>query len=339
MPARLAAVGPSLVDLNLVISDTRFDAVCRAWDIAPGGWREIATAGELAALLSDLGAPDVDQAFADGAALGVKVAGSTTLAMLAVSMPRARRNYSYVSTLGVDNGRLTFLSAFYHRAVRHLGIAHRYGVAEGETSVGLVVAGQTRKDKLLFFSPGVSRSALAPSAIPPCDLLIVDAYELRVGDLAACLDQIILSGEFRIGLSLGNAAILHGDLLSRLLHYLRSGKIFALVGNEVEYRALLSAADDDTVDPADVDDLVRFALMTRGPAGMVAAWDGQSVSVPAELVDPARIVSTSGAGDAAAGVFFAGIAEGADPTATLARAARSAAGVLQLQTSLIAGQA
>ncbi len=343
MSCKLVAVGPSLIDLNISLPDECIVRLCEKYKIAMGDWREISDLVKFNNLLDSIGLQSVESAFGRPNSGISKVAGSSTLSMLAAQPPSLREESTYISSLAVNKGVLTKLSYFFNEAIRKLGITHRYESIDGENSLGLVLAGKIQPEKILFFHPGVSRSLTNLNLIPlDCDLLIIDAYELQEGPLAHALDKIILSGQFRIALSLGNRSILHGKFLTKIQNYIFSHKIFALAGNADEYHSLAphefrgKLSKENTVIQY-IAEYAKFALLTLGDRGMIANWGDKILRIDASYVHPSKILSTSGGGDVAAGVFFAGVAQGQNGTATLTRAAQMASKVIQLQSSMICG--
>ncbi len=70
---------------------------------------------------------------------------------------------------------------------------------------------------------------------------------------------------------------------------------------------------------------------------MAAHWAGSFASAVGDQVRATQIVNTSGAGDTAAGVFFAGLLAGDAADDVLRRATDLAARVLQVRSSRLLG--
>lgn len=342
MTRKLVAVGPSLVDISMTLSNRHFDRFCRAYGVRAGEWREIATAEVFEELLAELGV-DFAALIAAPQPHAALIAGSSTLSMLAALEPAVRRDATYASLLASQAGEPTSVAGFFAREVRAMGLRHFSPLREGVNPVGLVIAATDDPEKVLLFHPGVSRSSegMDLAALAP-DLLIIDAYELQQGDLAEMLHGLIASGRFRIALSLGNHVILAGDTLRRILDHVRASRIFAIAGNLFEYRAMMPDVPVAYLTRSGFRDhpirrFVPFSLLTMGEEGMAANWRGVSAVTDAVPVPSAHIVNTSGAGDAAAGIFFAGAIDEQPVAETLVRAARVAGRVLQVPGSLVLG--
>jgi adenosine kinase len=85
-------------------------------------------------------------------------------------------------------------------------------------------------------------------------------------------------------------------------HELLNGPVDIVFGNDVEARSMLMTEDLDVA----IDELGRMCeivVVTRGPEGSSIVTNGERIDVPAEPV--ARVIDTTGAGDAfAAGFLF-----------------------------------
>jgi sugar/nucleoside kinase (ribokinase family) len=85
---------------------------------------------------------------------------------------------------------------------------------------------------------------------------------------------------------------------------------------------LLTGSDDPVAAARQLLSRTRAVLVRMGPRGCVVATGEEVVTVPAPPVD---MVDSTGAGDAHAGVFLAGLAAGLDPVAAARRANAAAA--------------
>ncbi len=98
------------------------------------------------------------------------------------------------------------------------------------------------------------------------------------------------------------------------------GNVDILFGNRKELALLTGKeGDEDCVRAAAARG--RIVVLKTGADGCVVGWDGRLEAVPAA---PAKVVDTTGAGDAFAAGFLSGIMAGADPVAS-ARLANSLA--------------
>jgi sugar/nucleoside kinase (ribokinase family) len=343
MRCKLAAVGPSLVDINIKLADSDFARLCEVYSLRAGDWREIKHRQDFDRLLNTIGIHDFEALLTkkrDGLSV---VAGSSTLSMLAAQPRSLRRGCLYISVVAVQGQALTPLSRFFIDAVGRMDIRHLHRPVEGENPMGLVVAAISHPEKLLFFHPGVARSSGAIDlADLECDLLIIDVYELQGGDLTELLLRTIESGRHRIALSLGNHMALNGKALQRIRGHILEDRISVIAGNRDEYQALMPEVADCYLSKSGfgmhpIAQHTSHSLLTLGAAGMIANWDGQTFAVEAAPLGPNAFINTSGAGDTAAGTFFSGIVEGASVALTLNKAARMARAVLQVPSSMVIG--
>jgi sugar/nucleoside kinase (ribokinase family) len=271
-------------------------------------------------------------------------AGSTTLGMLAAMPAERRARSTFISVLGHVAGAIDPLSQAFTDAVSAIGIAHEHSIAPGHNPVGFVLSGHSEPEKTIATYSGVASifngtdlRRLAP------ELVLVDAYELVAGQMAAFLHETIEARKFRIALSMGNEHLLVGDLGERIRTYVQSKHVYVLCGNAEEYKVLFPDLGARLATPEGfrehpVRDCVPYALITFAEKGMAAHWAGGFVSAGAFPVRRDRILSTSGVGDAAAGSFCAGVLDGDDATETLRRSARLASmALLVLHPQLLKG--
>ena len=105
------------------------------------------------------------------------------------------------------------------------------------------------------------------------------------------------------------------------------GSVDILFGNRDELALLTgSGCDEDCV--AEASPLAPIVLMKVGERGCLVGWDGNCAPVPGV---PARLVDTTGAGDAFAAGFLFGRLAGADPLASAALANRLAARIVGVE--------
>jgi len=343
--ADVVAFGPSLVDVSTKLPDDRYVACHRLLGIKAGSSRRFDDYGQVRELIAALTGCLVEpggelQAVVRDANLSL-AAGSTTLGMLSAMPEEFRTRSTFVSVLGRVGPRLDPLSTLFAQAVAATGIQHELSVADGHNPVGFVLSGTNHPEKTLAMYPGVA------NVFGGCDLrrlspelVLVDAYELAYGQLGAFLHGVIESAAAKVGFSLGNHSILTGQLRRRIRSYILNRKLHVLRGNAKEYQTLFPELDARLATPAGFWDhpvrrYVPFALMTFGARGMAAHWAGAFASAVGKKLDPAQIINTSGAGDAAAGVFCAGVlhSDGADKA--LRRAVDLAARVLHVSSSRI----
>lgn len=343
MTRKIVAVCPSLVDISITLPDDRFARFCQMVGVTAGEWREIVSEDDFRTLLTELDILAFEEFIMVPQSHFTVIVGGSTLSMLAALEPAVRCMATYVSVLASRSGMPTPVANFFAREVRAMGILHSSSLVDGTNPTGLVIAGKKNPEKILLFYPGVSRSSagIELHTLAP-DLLIVDAYGLQQGDLAEMLHRCIEARRFRVAVSLGNHVILAGKTLCRLLEHIRMGRLFAIAGNLSEYRKLMPDVPECHLTHLGFCNhplrrFVPFSLLTMGEGGMVANWRNISAAADAVPVRPEDIVNTSGAGDAAAGIFFAGAINDKSANETLARAAQVASRVLKVPGSLVLG--
>jgi sugar/nucleoside kinase (ribokinase family) len=107
-----------------------------------------------------------------------------------------------------------------------------------------------------------------------------------------------------VALSLSDAFCVHRHRAA--LRELVRGHVDILFANEAEICSLYQKDSfDDAAEAARSD--VALAVLTRSEAGSLLLRDGEAVQVRAE---PAKVIDTTGAGDAYAAGFLAGLAAG-----------------------------
>jgi sugar/nucleoside kinase (ribokinase family) len=338
----VVGLGPSLVDIGIELPHDQYQECQQILGVEPGGWSLIETGSELHQLFDAVGL-ESDQLSELQRRQGISiVAGGSVLGMLGAMPPERRGNSRLMTALAEQEGRLDPMSSFYMDAVSQVGLSHQYQLINGHNPVGFVLSSTATSEKILAMHPGVATELNTPyeSTNGQPKLVIVDAYELRDGKLANMLDDIVMSGEFPIALSLGNHTILRDKLRERIRNYVETGKLFALCGNEEEFQRLFYELEEEQVGEDGfrqhpVKDQVPYVLLTRGPKGLSTHWDGHFADVPAAPIREHEIVNTAGAGDTAAGAFFNGILARAHPKETLERAAYLATNVLRVSGSMI----
>jgi sugar/nucleoside kinase (ribokinase family) len=338
----IAAIGPSLVDISAKLPDHRFRQCLRLLNVEAGDWRSLASFEavlDLVQILSERPVKSMQefQRFLQHGLAGHATvhAGSTTFGMLSAMPKQVRQKSAYFSGLGaLSDGTLDPLSVVFASALEEAGVRHHASILPGYNPVGFVLSAMSNPEKVLAMFAGVTSlyDGQAIRDLSP-SVLIIDSYELVRGPLAVTLTDFIDSSSAKIGLSLGNAQILEGEVVARIRSFLEAGKIWALCGNSVEYSKVFPEAawcrlpQQFAKHPAR--DLVSYALFTAGARGMASHWRGSFAWLPGQPIPVDRIVNTSGAGDAAAGAFLAGAHVGDDQLDVLFSARELAGRVLQ----------
>ena len=216
------------------------------------------------------------------------------------------------------------LGGVFRRDMAALGIAvpvpdQTDGTATGHCVVMVTPGGERTMSTYLGACECLAPDDL-PEALPAeTAILLVEGYHFdtphgaanvaRAGDLAGGVGA-------RVALTPSDPSCVERQRAAMLA--LITGDCDILIGNEVELAALSGAQDPMSALHWALEHC-RTVALTRSAHGALVADGGPVAEVPAVPVD--RVVDTTGAGDAFAAGFLAGIAEGAD----VAEAARAGA--------------
>jgi hypothetical protein len=332
-------VGPSQVDLSLHLSEIQLSKI-RNLGLAAGEWMDLPAFEQvvkIAGLLLDeeLSADDLFQQIEQKGALQLE-AGSSTLGMLCAMPVQLRDTSVYASVLAGVEGEVNPFSSYFDQVLQAEGLRHQYVVRHGTPPIGFVMESDSAPDRILASHAGVAVMAPPRPEIRTLGV-ILEAYELRSKAVADWFGNYLGSGSSGY-LSLGSVGVLKGVAGRRLRSLIRSGGITAVAGSQKEFACLFPNLAHSFVTPDGfcehpVRHAVAYSMITFGAEGMAVHWKNTYLRTLSKFVPPERIVNTSGAGDAAAGRFFAGIAMREDPTAVLSHAATLAARVLEVRSS------
>jgi sugar/nucleoside kinase (ribokinase family) len=343
--ANVLGFGPSMVDVCVPLDPAQYQASHELLGVDPGGWRLIEDSSTVDQLLQIVGAEGASLGLV-GHAPGLSVAaGSSILGMLGAMPPHIREKSVLATTLATREGQVDAWSAYFVKSLGHTGITHHATLVEGRNPLGFVLYPEGEgggTEKTLAMHPGVAQAMSEYERLEEvdADLILIDAYELKDGQLSGLLDQIITSGEYQVALSLGNHTLLESGLHARVRKYIDDGHILAVCGNEQEYQVTFPELDPAQTSREEFPDhpvsqKVPYVLMTRAENGMDSFWEGKHVRTKAHPIVPEAIVNTSGAGDTVMGAFCGGVISGDDPGDTMAKAAYLASEVLSIPSSMI----
>ncbi|MCZ7422962.1 PfkB family carbohydrate kinase [Verrucosispora sp. WMMA2121] len=333
MTKQVVGIGPSIIDVAAQLPELDLSKCLETLSLKPGQWRRIDYDAVQSLLEIILGA-DALLASAAGLPANVVIRPGSTIANALLAMPgddSLRR--ALITSIALDSGGIDPMARRFSDDIQAAGITHHGVPVAGRNPVAFVLSSQQRTERTLAMFPGVADElkGFDLSSLSP-DLVMVDAYNLGDHPLGRWLDRVITSRTFQILLSLGNYNILTGHLARRILSFLDAGCLTAVCGNLSEFRSLFggfgggSESVSALVERAGT--AVPYVLLTQGRDGMMASWQGQRIAMPATWMHRAAIRSTAGAGDAAAGVFAAGILRRQEPTEVLKGAASAAAQAL-----------
>jgi ribokinase len=197
---------------------------------------------------------------------------------------------------------------------------------EGVDASGVVTTAEpTMTGVILVDRTGDNRIAIAPGAL---DALAPEDIERSAATIAAA-DLVVVSAEIPHAVIEHTLAVARREGTRSILNPAPAWRIDApgadlITPNASEARIMLGLAPDADADDADLAmtlarRLDAHVVLTRGPRGALVVADGELQSV--DPVVPARVVDTTGAGDAFTAALAVALVEGAD----LVTAARWAA--------------
>ncbi len=297
------ALGPSILEIHSAHEHPR--SLLRSCGLEPSTWQRVRSRKGFDDLLIAAGLEP--EAVLAGAVATPEadtshqlVPGSSTLAML-LAMPAPTREGSTFGTW-LDESPLasTLWAALNALPCR---------ISSWTTGVGpsacLILTSQSESDRFMVtFTPDD-----APDV--PTDFetqghrIVVDSYELSSSAFAESIVRRCQSTGASVYISLGGAESLGGIVTPAIETLLDHGAVAAVAGTGDQFAAV-RARMRSTVSLDHVPTLLTF-----GAAGMLGKDSEGVVWLDAPNIPVGRI-SPSGAGDTAAGVFFAGIAQAAD---------------------------
>ena len=297
----LAGIAPALSDILIVSDDYTYQKLLELLNLSPGEWFPVSSIDELESILLRL--PLKDQLLLNQ----TMKAGSSILGIMSSMSSSIREQSCIITSVGNSEDFVSQLSIeTFTRATDKLRVRHKTYNANGSNPVGLVLTSESSPEKVLFTYKGVSHQLRISPKELDSEYLLVDAYELTEGQIAESIDDLIRSRKYKVILSLGNISILKGKLLLQLQDYIKNDMIHCLSGNKDEFDKfcpqLKSYADIRNVE---LFNHVPYILFTLGKIGMVGYFHNEMIfhkAYPAK-----KIISTSGAGDIALGVFVSGI--------------------------------
>jgi ribokinase len=184
---------------------------------------------------------------------------------------------------------------------------------DAPSGVTLITVEASSGQNRIAYVPGATMTVTPEEARAAVDQLaprvLLTTLELPAESIAAAIGEV----RSRHGLVLLNATP-EPEGAARFL-----GEIDCLIVNEPEAMALLHRrAPADWFAAAEMLRArgPRWVIITIGPEGAVASFEGERIAVPAPVV---TVTDTTGAGDALCGAFAAALADGAAPDVALRR--------------------
>lgn len=297
----LTGIGPALSDILFLSDDYTYHKTLEMLKLSPGEWCPISSINELESILSSL--PFKDQLQLNQA----MKAGSSILDVISAFHRELREKTCIVTSAGNSYNPISRLSMdTFTKAATKLGICHKTIITNGSNAVGLVLTSEHSPEKVLLTFKGVSHQLRISSEELHSEYLLIDAYELTEGEIADSIDSLIRSRKYKVILSLGNTSVLKGKLLLQLQEYIKSNMIHCLSGNKDEYDRLCPQLKIyNNIRNVELFENVPYILLTMGKKGLVGFFHDEMIFQKA--FPSKKILSTSGAGDIALGVFISGI--------------------------------
>lgn len=321
----ILAIGPAFSDILIQTSDSKYSYLQKYLFSNNGSWCSIDDIDKFKYILSILSI-DCPSLFME--------AGSTILGTLSALPKIFRRKTCLCSYKGIAKEQISLDSySIYNKAVTHLCLSLKSTEFNGINKIGLIIVSPNHPERLLVSLQedcySISGQCLE---LPSSKYLIVNAYEMQNPLYSDTIIAAIQSRNYKVILGLGDRNIITGNLRDIIIKYINSGDIFCLAGNYEEFQALEEFDDANSLRCRILYTKVPNILITQGDKGMTGYIENQSLFQPSETVS--NIVSTSGAGDVALGVFLTGILTSASLESILKNAVKYSAEILKRQSNI-----
>lgn len=320
----ILAIGPAFSDILIQVSDSKY-AYIRKWLFSNcSSWCCIKDVEKFKYIISIL---DIDNPSI------LMEAGSTILGSLS-SLPKILRKRSCIySYKGTANEQISLESFhIYQKSVVNLGLSLEYNEFNGTNKIGLILVSPNNPERLLVSLQEEQCDKKKESSLPSAEYLLVNAYEMLNPLYSNLIFSAIQSGDYKVVLGLGDKSIISGDLKAKIISCINSRNIFCVAGNFDEFQALKEFTDSNKLKQESLYKKVPNILITQGARGMTGYIGNKSVFQFAENVS--NIVSTSGAGDVALGVFLSGIRSSVPLESILEKAVQYSAEILKRQSNI-----
>jgi sugar/nucleoside kinase (ribokinase family) len=252
--------------------------------------------------------------------------GSTNCNVFSEFPPELLNKSAIITSIGINNKSETDIFSYYFtESLKQKHINHIVFPYIGNNPISLVFVSSSNPEKVLASFLGISGKLDKVSDIE-AEYIYIDAYELNKDQISILIDNIIQTGKYKIILGLGNESLLAGKLLEQIKKYLIQGQIHVLTGNSDEFYKLYPFSNINDIAKSNIFSKVSHMLITQGSNGMYGFINGKMHYQKAIEIN--NIISTSGAGDAAAGAFVAGIILNNSGEQILSKAALAAFNIL-----------
>ncbi len=306
----ILAIGPAFSDILLQLRDKEYELIQKKF-FSSGTWIRLSDRHKLNALFKalDIVSP------AD-----YMEAGSTILGTLSAMPLNIRRNSTIITYEGTDNNQISFKSYNrYVNTVRNLGINLRVKQVKGANMIGMVFVSNSNRERLLLTYSDYNISFSDDMEIPSAEYLLINGFEM-VEPTNNLIYDLIESRNYKVVLGLGSQNILHGEFKNRLIEYCKKGYIHCIGGNYQEFQKLYPC-NVKLMREEDVFSSIPYILVTLGKNGMIGYDPNVQYYQSAAVINDTDLISTSGAGDIALGIFLTGIINQENLQYTLSKAA------------------
>lgn len=267
-------------------------------------------------------------------------AGSTTLGSLSALPKHIRKKTCIFSYKGTATEQIS-LESFdrYQQTVANLGLSLEYNEFTGTNKIGLILVSPNNPERLLvslqeeqYDKKIDSTLPSIDSTLPSAEYLLVNAYEMNNPLYSNLIFSAIQSGDYKVILGLGDKSLISGNLKAKIIRCINSKNIFCIAGNYEEFQALNEFGNIYELKRKSLYKNIPNILITQGTEGMIGYTGNKSLFQCAENVS--NIVSTSGAGDIALGVFLSGILSSDTLESILGMAVKYSAEILKRQSNI-----
>jgi sugar/nucleoside kinase (ribokinase family) len=334
---KIVSIGPALVDITITLNETEFDDILDFLNTRPGSWISFNDFSKLKIVferVTGYNFPSTTSELVRMAIDGkIKIsAGSTNLGVFSAFPKELRKNSAIITAIAKnDQNEIDPISQIYTKYLRNLSIDHITETFTGKNPLGIVLTSIENPDRVLLNYLGVAYELTSNKNINS-EYLYLDSYELQNGAIAAFADKLIKSNQYKVALGLSNHAILNFDLKEKISNYISNGNIYFLTGNQKEFEEFTGIKSIDNMFLSPKISSVPYILITNGEKGLYGKFQDE-IFFQKGIISK-NVISTSGAGDIAAGTFISGIAIGHQPQEILLNAASLASKILSYQENI-----
>lgn len=294
----ILAIGPAFSDILIKLNDIQYNNIRNLLFSKDSTWVRLDERFELSSFVSTLGITN-PMSYMEG--------GSTILGTLSALPINIRNKCKIITYEGMDNNDINQQSFnVYVKTVNDLGLSLDVRRTKGANMVGMVLVSENNNERLLITHSDKNIIFKGDNnSFPSADYLLVNGFELLQMRQNPII-SLIESRQYKVVLGLGSKEIIEGNLKNKLIDYCRNGYVHCLAGNYQEIQELYKC-DIYSLRKEPVFSKIPYILVTLGSAGMVGYSPKELYYQQSFHIDEKDILSTSGAGDIALGLFLTGI--------------------------------